>query len=509
MSGTTRTRLRTAVAVGVGTVALAASGLTGAVSAGAAAPSDGLSSALGAITGASSSNSSTGLAPLSPWLARHWSALSAVKPTTVLVHGTDVAAARRAAIASGLVVRESFDKIGVVVAAGLPAQIAAVRAVPGVTYVEGNEPITMFLSTSNTATRGSEARATLTGANGKPLDGSGVSVAVIDSGVDPSHPFLRNPDGSSAVVKNLKMVCDPLEVLPCQPVDAGSLNTDLLSVGGHGMHVNGIVAGRDVTLSDGTKMHGAAPGASLVSLSTGAVLFIVGADSALNWVLENHAAPCGAGVAASTCPPIKVTSNSYGPSGGGEFDPNSATVKLQRELVKEGVVSVWANGNDGGDGSANLSNPPGQDPTPGILSVASYNDQDTGTRNGTVSDFSSRGKRGQLSTYPDISAPGEGITSSCRIYLPICTTGGDPRDGGDYNTISGTSMATPHISGIVAQLFQADPAATPAQVEAALESSAYKYTDGAAYEPGTNGTTSYDKGHGLVDVVAAVAALTR
>jgi serine protease AprX len=244
-----------------------------------------------------------------------------------------------------------------------------------------------------------------------------------------------------------------------------------------------------------------------VSISTGAVLFIIGADAALNWVLENHAAPCGAGVPASTCPPIKVTSNSYGPTGGGAFDPNSATVKLQRELVEEGVVTVWANGNDGGDGSASLSNPPGMDPTPGILSVASYNDQDTGTREGTVSDFSSRGKAGDQSTYPDISAPGEGITSSCRIYLPICTTGLDPRDGGDYNTISGTSMATPHISGIVAQLFQANPAATPAQVEAALESTAHKFTDGAPYEPGTNGTTSFDKGHGLVDVVAAANAI--
>ena len=60
---------------------------------------------------------------------------------------------------------------------------------------------------------------------------------------------------------------------------------------------------------------------------------ILGADSALNWVLENHAAPCGAGVPASTCPPIKVTNNSYGPTGGGEFDPESATVKLQRALA--------------------------------------------------------------------------------------------------------------------------------------------------------------------------------
>ena len=447
------------------------------------------------------------LAPVQPWLSSQLSVLQAATPTTVLVHGTDTAAAQRAVSAAGLRQVTTFDKIGVVVATGLPAQVRAVRAQPGVTYVEGNQPIQLTLATSNVATRGEEARNTLSGADGTSLDGKGVSVAVIDSGVDPSHPFLKNPDGTSAVVKNLKMVCEPLTESTCAPVDAGSLDTDLLSVGGHGMHVNGIVAGRDVTLSDGTKMHGAAPGASLVSISTGAVLFIVGADAALNWVLENHDAPCGTSVPAAKCPPIKVTSNSYGPTGGGAFDPSSATVKLQRELVKEGVVTVWANGNDGGDGSASLSNPPGMDPTPGILSVASYFDHNTGTRNGTVSDFSSRGRAGDQSTYPDISAPGEDITSSCRIYLPICSTGMDPKDGGDYNTISGTSMATPHIAGIVAQLFQANPSATPAQVEAAIESTAYKYTDGAPYENGSNGTTSFDKGHGLVDVVAAATAL--
>lgn len=447
------------------------------------------------------------LAPLQPWLGQQLGLLNALKPTTVLVHGTDTAAATRAVKAAGLRQVTTFRKIGVVVATGLPAQVRAVRSQPGVTYVEGNQPITMSLATANQATRGDEARATLTGADGSRLDGRGVSVAVIDSGVDPSHPFLKNPDGTSAVVKNLKMLCDPIGESVCLPVDAGPVNTDLLALGGHGMHVNGIVAGRDVTLSDGTKMHGAAPGASLVSISTGAVLFIIGADAALNWVLENHAAPCGAGVPASTCPPIKVTSNSYGPSGGGAFDPNSATVKLQRELVKEGVVTVWANGNDGGDGSTDLSNPPGKDPTPGILSVASYFDQDTGTRNGVVSEFSSRGKAGDQSTYPDISAPGENITSSCRIYLPICTTGLDPKELGDYNTISGTSMATPMVAGIVAQLFQANPNATPAQVEAAIETTAHKFTNGAAYESGTNGTTSFDKGHGLVDAVAAANAI--
>ncbi|WP_374456044.1 S8 family serine peptidase [Nocardioides sp.] len=434
--------------------------------------------------------------------------------TTVLVHGTSLTAASQAVTATGMARKGEFRKIGVVVANATKSQIEAVRSQPGVTYVEGGaQPIDFFQETSNTATRGAEAAATLTGADGKPLTGTGVSVAVIDSGVDPTHPYFKEADGSSAVVANLKALCEPLtETCSVQKLPA-NVDTDTLSVGGHGTHVNGIVAGRPTTLSDGGKVQGAAPGAKLVSISTGAGIVILGADSALNWVLENHAAPCGAGVPASTCPPIKVTNNSYGPTGGGEFDPESATVKIQRALAAEGVVTVWAAGNDGGDGSESLTNPPGQDPTGGILSVASYFDQDTGTRDGAVSEFSSRGLSSDASTWPDISAPGENITSSCRPYLVICSTGLDFRNGpgpldiGTFNTISGTSMAAPHIAGIVAQLFQADPTATPADIERALKVSAHKYTDGAAYQAGPLGTTSYDKGYGLVDVVAAVAAL--
>jgi subtilisin family serine protease len=438
--------------------------------------------------------------------------------TTVLVHGTDITAARQAVAATGMSKKGEFRQIGVVIANATKSQIAAVRTQSGVTYVEGGAQPIEFLGqdlaeTSNTATRGAEAASTLTGADGSPLTGKGVSVAVIDSGVDPTHPYFKEADGSSAVVANLKALCEPLtETCSVQRLPS-LVDTDTLSVGGHGTHVNGIVAGRPTTLSDGGKLQGAAPGAKLVSISTGAGIVILGADSALNWVLENHAAPCGAGVPASTCPPIKVTNNSYGPTGGGAFDPESATVKLQRALAAEGVVTVWAAGNDGGDGSTSLTNPPGQDPTGGILSVASFYDQDTGTRDGTVSEYSSRGLSTDASTWPDISAPGENITSSCRLYLAICATGLDPQNGpgaldiGTFNTISGTSMAAPHIAGIVAQLFQAKPSATPAEVEQALKVSAYKYTDGAAYTAGPLGTTSYDKGYGLVDVVAAVAAL--
>lgn len=469
-------------------------------------------SAVGATVGlvvpTSASAADPSAANLSDSLVHELGSLGA-RDTVVMVHGRTLADAEAAVRATGMTRSFSFDKIGVVGAVGDAEQIQAVRSQPGVTYVEGNQGIELFQDSSNIATRGYEATQTLTGADGSKLTGNGVSVAVIDSGVDPTHPYLKEPDGSSAVVANLKTLCDPLTETVCTVQRVPSfLDTDTLSVGGHGTHVSGIVAGNPVTVGS-KKLQGAAPGAKLVSVSTGATLVIIGADAALNWVLENHSAPCGAGVPASTCPPIKVTNNSYGPSGGGEFDPESATVKLQRALAAEGVVTVWANGNDGGDGSTSLSNPAGLDPTGGVISVASYFDQNTGTRNGTVSDFSSRGKAGDQSTYPDISAPGEEITSSCRLYLPICTTGLAPEGLGNYNTISGTSMAAPHIAGIVAQLFQANPAATPAQIETALKQTAHKFGDGAAYEPGPLGTTSFDKGYGLVDVVAAAAAIRR
>src|SRR3954451_9150142 len=470
---------------------------------------------LGALIATPASAAATP-APVQDFLAGQLKTLSAVTPTTVLVHGTDIRAARAAVTATGMRQVTEFERIGVAVASGTAAQIQAARTRPGVTYLEGDAPISFLDETSNIATRGAEAASTLTGANGQPLDGSGVSVAVIDSGVDPTHPYLQDADGGSAVVASLKSVCldESTQSTDCVLPVPTSLDTDTISGGGHGTHVNGIVAGRPTTLSDGTKLQGAAPGASLVSISTGAVLLIVGADSALNWVLENHEAPCGAGVPPAVCPPIKVTNNSYGPTGGGAFDPNSATVKLQRALAADGVVTVWAAGNDGGDGSASLTNPPGQDPTGGILSVASYYDQDTGTRDGVVSDYSSRGAQADPSTWPDLSAPGKNITSSRRLYLPICSTGLDPRNGpgaldvGTFNTISGTSMPAPHIAGIVAQLFQADPTATPAEIEAALKGTTYRYTDGAAYTTTGGYPTSFDKGTGLVDVVAAVQALT-
>jgi serine protease AprX len=459
------------------------------------------------------------LVPLSPALTGQLSSASAGR-MPVMVHGATLADAERAVAATGMQRVTSFRKIGVVVARGSKPQIEAARSQPGVTYLEGDQPLAAHAappaqvttrSTSLLATRGLEAQQTLLGANGAALDGSGVSIAVIDSGIDPTHPAFAG----GKVVRSLKSVCldeSNTDTKCIEDVPKG-VDTDALSLGGHGSHVASIAAGRKVTLSDGTTVSGAAPEAKIVSLSTGAAVVIVSADSSLNWVLEHHAAPCGEAVSIAQCPAIKVVNNSYGPQGGGTFEPNSATVKLQRQLVKEGVVMVWAAGNDGGDGSKSLTNPPAQDPTGGIISVASYNDQGTGTRSGPVSTFSSRGVKTNPSTWPDISAPGENIVGACRAYLLICSTGLKPQSGpgvldvGSYNTLSGTSMAAPQIAGIVALLFQAAPNATPAEIEKALKSSALRYSNGAPYQQVGGYVTSFDKGTGLVDVVKAAEAM--
>jgi serine protease AprX len=439
-------------------------------------------------------------APLSPALSQTL-ALAPGDPTALMVHGATLADAERAVAETGMVRVTSFDRIGVVVARATAPQVEMARTLPGVVYLEGDQPLRLFTDTSHVATRGLEARETLVDGAGEALDGSGVTVAVIDSGIDPTHPAFAG----GKVVRNLKALCvvETSTDTGCVLDVPAGVDTDTASVGGHGTHVSGIAAGNAVTLTDGTEVSGAAPGADIVSISTGAALVIIGADAALNWVLENHADPCAG------CDPIKAVNNSYGPVGGGEFDGNSATVKLQRALAADGVVTVWAAGNDGGDGGESLTNPPGQDPTGGVISVASYFDENTGTRDGVVSEYSSRGAEADRSTWPDVSAPGEEIISACRPYLLVCSTGLMPQNGpglldiGTYNTISGTSMAAPHITGIVAQLFQAAPDATPAQIEDAIVSTAYRYADGAGYVDGS----SFDKGAGLVDVVAAAESL--
>jgi serine protease AprX len=429
---------------------------------------------------------------------------------TVFIHGETLEAAEAAVLDAGLAPITTWERIDVAVGAGTPAQVRAAMAAPGVVYAEADQVLGTLMETSHIATRGYEALELSAAQPDGPYDGTGISIAVIDSGIDGTHPMFTLDDGSSKVRRNMKNMCGVVLSGGFRDTCYADvlLDSDTLSVGGHGIHVAGTAAGRAVRSTDGRELSGAAPGAELISLSVGAVVAVLDANSAMEWVLDHHENPCALNLVGPTeCAPIRVTNHSYGPvsDSPGTYNPNSATARLQDALVAEGVTVVWAAGNSGGDGSNSRTNPPGQSPTPGILSVASYNDLGLGTRDGSISGFSSRGEEADRTTYPDIAAPGDQITSACRPQLPICK--GGSRADLNYGTISGTSMAAPHIAGIAAVLLSANPDLTPGEVEEALKRTAYKFETTGAYvaDPRLAGSTSsFDAGAGLVDVVEAL-----
>lgn len=454
-------------------------------------------------------------AAVDAWLAATLTDAAPDDTIGVLAHGTSLDAVHTALATAGMSATADLHSIDVTIAAGTPAQIAALRVQPGIVYVEGDQPLEFALDTAGTATRAT-LPADFTDAAGLAIDGSGVSIAVVDSGIDGTHPMFLREDGTSRVAANYKAVCVPILIVSGQDVPsndqcmvpAPTNDSDTLSNGGHGTHVASIAAGGEVTTTDGQTLRGAAPGATLIGLSAGQALSVAFASQGLQWVVDHHADPCGDG----SCPPIKVVNNSYGPAGPSAnytYDPNSAQARLQTQLLQGGVVTVWSAGNNGGTGGSDVTSPTGDSPEGGVLSVANYNDAGIGANDGGLNDSSSRGLRGDVSTYPDIAAPGTDILAACRPYLPVCSTG---LDGGDpnYDTISGTSMSAPFVTGVVARLFQADPNLTPTEVETILLETALPFGDPDSYVADTRhgaGMTSYDKGHGLVDVTAAVAAV--
>lgn len=430
------------------------------------------------------------------------SALVHVEPFATLADG--LRAARRTGLETGTV----YEAIEVFVAYGTGAEFARLAERDPVQYVEANERMRLFTDSSHEATRG---QAVLDGAvtlpGGTTIDGSGVGVAVVDTGVDGTHPDLAPRMGG-----NVRIVCSVNFVInspdqgftECRgPKTAVALDdTDHVAAGGHGTHVAGIVAGTGEG-SNGS-YHGAAPGATLFGVGSGTALVAENGLDGLAWVLENHD---------QVVPPIKVVNTSWGgPHSKYHADSTyDAVWKLQEELVAEGITVVVAAGNSAGTGTAPTTSAQCVNPTPGIVCVANYDDQSAGTRDGTINPLSSRGSTIDVESWPDVSAPGTKITSTCRTTLPSCNL----QDGmvanppNLYATLSGTSMAAPHVAGIVAQLYQTDGTLTPAEIENILEDTAYKFEFGTAYGLSTDptnpdDTTSLEKGHGLVDVVAAI-----
>jgi len=239
------------------------------------------------------------------------------------------------------------------------------------------------------------------------LDWSGVEVAVIDTGVDSSHPDLN-------VVAEADLVCD-------------SGGGDCANGGdpqGHGTHVAGTIG----AYADGDGVVGVAPGVPIHAVR------VLGADGSgyvtdilagLEYVLDN--------------PEIRVVNMSLGGPAGSSFDAQLDDA-LGRLEATDVVVAIAA-GNEDQD-TANVV-PAGLDR--GIV-VSAY-DVSTGADNGFAW-FSNYGDE------VDIAAPGVGILSTW--------------PGGGYKALDGTSMATPHVAGAAAAYLALNPNKSAAQVRDAI-----------------------------------------
>lgn len=264
------------------------------------------------------------------------------------------------------------------------------------------------------------------------IDGSGVTVVVLDSGIDAGHPDL---DYGTKTIMNLKSDTGEDPWVEVENSDTSS---------GHGTHCAGTVAGNGD--ASGGARRGVAPGAHLIGLSVGEGLFITGAVGGLQWVYA-HSRP------GANPYNIRVVSNSWG-AGGGEYSPRDViSIVSQRITYENNVVVVFAAGNSGGDGSDIQTSNYGN--TPSNICVAAAERDGSG-----ISDFSSKGQFGLEQTYPDVAAPGVRIwsTAARRTLISLMTKQGHALDFNPYYfPISGTSMATPHVAGAVALLFQACP----------------------------------------------------
>ncbi|MFF0287762.1 S8 family serine peptidase [Streptomyces sp. NPDC005262] len=268
--------------------------------------------------------------------------------------------------------------------------------------------------------------------------GAGVKVAVLDTGFDPNHPDLKG-----LIAESANFTDEP---------DTDDLN-------GHGTHVTSTVAGSGA--ASGGRYKGVAPGARILS---GKVCTADGncddSDIAegMTWAAQHGA---------------KVISLSLGDTDTAETDALEAMVDtVTRDY---GVLVVAAAGNNGA--GSKVSSPASADRA---LAVGAAEDDDD------RADFSSVGPRtGDSGLKPDILAPGVNVVAA--------KAGGTTADDG-YIAMSGTSMATPHVAGAAAILFQEHPDWTPEQVKRQLMQTAT-----GAKEHG-----AYFQGSGRVDVARAV-----
>jgi len=354
----------------------------------------------------------------------------------------------------------SFRVLPMLAVRGTSTQIKALLSLPGVRSAYGNRQLTYFLNQS----------VPLIGAdrvwNDLGITGKGVTVAVIDTGIDATHPDL--PFGSK-VIQNVKITPDLFGI--GSVVLEGIANTDTTS--GHGTHVSSIAAGTGAALAG--KYRGVAIGANLVGVGAGELLFVLSALEGFDWVLANRSRYG-----------IRVISNSWGTTGSfSADDPINVASKMAHDA---GLVVVFAAGNAGP--ATNTLNP--YCVAPWVICVAA------GAKDGkTLADFSSRGIAGDPLYHPTITAPGvniaaaratTGIVINTFFAVDLLRLG---TDAVWYAVASGTSMATPHVSGTAALMLEANPALSPDQVKTILIASATPMPGYALHEVGAGYLNAY------------------
>jgi serine protease AprX len=344
---------------------------------------------------------------------------------------------------------------------GTPAQIASLFVLPGVRSIYYNRRLTYFLNQSAAAIGADRVK------NELGYTGRGVGIAVIDTGIDTTHPDL--PYGSK-VVQNVKVQFGFY--------GSGGVFVENLAVtdttSGHGTHVSSILGGTGAGLA-GTYT-GVAPGSHLVGLGAGETFIMLSAIEAFDWVLANgHTYG------------VRIISNSYGTDG--PFSPDAPINVATKRAHDAGMVVVFAAGNHGP--GANTINP--YCVAPWVICVAAGHEDGR-----TLADFSSRGIAGDALYHPTITAPGVDVIAArakTGVWFNQSIASDQARIGADavsYMIMSGTSQATPHVSGTVALMLEANPALTPDQVKTILMRSATPMAGYAEYQVGAGYLNAYE-----------------
>lgn len=390
----------------------------------------------------------------------------------------------------------AFEHVPAAVVVIDPLDVGLLATLPGVLRVSPNTSLEKQLNHSTKAIRADHVW------NDLGVTGSGIGVAVIDTGVDGTRPDLcAAPEFCNGTgvktVQNVKFIgrqdiaVDPVLVLENQ------INTDTSS--GHGTHVSGIASGLGVSSAyEAGKYRGVAHGSKLIGLGTGELLETVNVLAAYDWVIEHKDDP---GLN------IKVVNNSYGPDKGTPFDPNDPVQRAISAAHDAGLTVVFSAGNAGpATDSLNAFSV-----NPDAVSVAA------GINEGHIAVFSSRGVPGNSLWHPTITAPGQSIASvraSTGFVADVTDTPNPdpiiPPDNVYYATNSGTSMAAPHIAGMVALMQEAAFDArgtylTPDEVKNIIQNTAVS-RDPARGPGGLPNYQQYTMGAGYADALRAVQA---